>query len=98
MQSKTGSAVETVIGTAIGFVISFLLNMVVLPFFGMHPKAHQLFWITTIFTVASLARGYYVRRLFNWFHVTGWLETKITRVKTLMVEWRSRLGTGRAGR
>jgi hypothetical protein len=47
------------------------IQAVVLPAFGHHITLAQNFWITCIFTVASVVRGYFVRRLFNRLHSPG---------------------------
>lgn len=67
-QSRRHSLVETIAGTAIGFVVSVLLSMVVYPAFGHSFTLTQNAGITVIFTVASIARGYLVRRIFNRLH------------------------------
>ncbi|MDQ3287662.1 MAG: hypothetical protein M3Q42_05255 [Pseudomonadota bacterium] len=67
-QSKRMSAVETAASTAIGFAVAFVVTAIVLPVFGYHITAGDNLWITAIFTVVSVVRGYYVRRLFNWLH------------------------------
>lgn len=64
-QSKIGSFIEACINTAIGFVISMVLGMIVYPIFGHTFTFAQNFGITVVFTVASVARGYVVRRWFN---------------------------------
>lgn len=64
-QSRLASFYEACFNTAIGFVISFCMSVVVFPLFGFHPTLDQNFWITCIFTVTSVARGYLVRRHFN---------------------------------
>jgi hypothetical protein len=64
-QSRRGSAVETVVGTAIGFLVSMAATAVVFPWFGFHPAAQDNLEITAVFTVLSVARGYLVRRLFE---------------------------------
>jgi uncharacterized membrane protein (DUF485 family) len=67
-QTKRQSAIETAASTAIGFVVAYFTNLIVLPAFG-HPVTHgQNLGIATIFTVVSIVRGYGVRRLFNWLH------------------------------
>ena len=67
-QSREWSAIETVSGTAIGFVVAYIATAIVFPLFGHNVTHSQNFWITCIFTVISLIRGYYVRRLFNWIN------------------------------
>lgn len=51
--------------TAIGFVMSLVLGYVVYPMFGHTFTLAQNVGITAIFTIASIARGYVVRRWFN---------------------------------
>lgn len=67
-QSRRQSVIETVASTAIGFGIAFLATWAVMPIFGHHVTHADNFWITTIFTVISLVRGYFVRRMFNRLH------------------------------
>lgn len=64
-QTRKGSLLETVTSTAIGFVVSLLLTAAVMPAFGYPTTWAHDFWITVIFTVASIVRGYCVRRAFN---------------------------------
>lgn len=64
-QTRTASLVEAVLNVAIGFVVSVVITAIVLPAYG-----HAVTWgdnlqITGIFTVASIARSYVVRRWFN---------------------------------
>lgn len=65
-QTRRQSLIETVVGTATGFVFSILLSIVVYPMFGHSFTLAQNAGITVIFTIASIARGYGVRRFFNW--------------------------------
>lgn len=64
-QTRRMSAVETVAGVAIGFAVSVCLSFVVYPLFGHAFTLSQNVGITIIFTVASIVRGYLVRRAFN---------------------------------
>lgn len=64
-QSRMGSLIEACIGTAIGFVMSMLLALIVYPMHGHSFSLAQNLSITAIFTVASIARSYIVRRYFN---------------------------------
>ena len=65
MQSKRGSLTESVISTAIGMGVSLSAQLLVFPLYGMHIDFHQNLQILAIFTVISIARQYFVRRLFN---------------------------------
>ena len=67
-QSRLASLGETCLGIAIGFAVSLVITAWLLPAYG-----HPVSWldnlqITAVYTVASIARGYVVRRMFNrWF-------------------------------
>lgn len=64
-QTRLGSLLETVANTAIGFGIAMLANHLVMPAFGHALSVGDNFWITCIFTVISLVRGYVLRRVFT---------------------------------
>ena len=64
-QSKKKSMVEAVTNTAVGFVINFCINFLVLGSLGFKLSAGKNLVITGIFTVISIARGYCIRRYFN---------------------------------
>ena len=65
MQSKRGSMVETLTNVGIGWFISFIANMLVLPLFGYNINLTDGLLISIIFTIISIVRGYVVRRWFN---------------------------------
>jgi hypothetical protein len=65
MQSKRLSIVESITSTLAGFVVSLLIQVAVYPLFDIHTTMTQNVWLTVIFTVASIVRGYVVRRMFN---------------------------------
>lgn len=64
-QTRLGSLIEATVNTFIGFVITIGLSLVVYPAFGHRFTLAQNAGITLIFTVASVARGYVLRRWFN---------------------------------
>jgi len=64
-QTKLSSFIEACTHTAIGFIFSILLSLIVYPIFGHSFTLMQNVGITTIFTIASIGRGYFVRRWFN---------------------------------
>ena len=68
-QSRKNSVIETVVGVAIGFVVSVSAAFVVYPLFGHSFTLGQNVGITIVFTALSLVRGYAVRRAFNWWGV-----------------------------
>ena len=64
-QSRRMSLIETVASIAIGFAVSLVLTAIVLPAYGLPVTFAQNLQITAAFTVASVIRGYLVRRAFN---------------------------------
>jgi ABC-type antimicrobial peptide transport system permease subunit len=66
MQTRRQSLIETLAGVAIGFILSMVLSYIVYPLHGHAFTLAQNVSITVIFTVASILRGYGVRRFFNW--------------------------------
>jgi hypothetical protein len=72
-QSRTHSMAETMANIVVGFAASMVIQALVLPAMGHHITLAQNFWITCIFTVASVVRGYGIRRIFNRF------QTKVAR-------------------
>lgn len=66
-QSRLHSFIEAWASTVIGFIMSMVLSAVVFPAFGHAFTLMQNFWITLIFTVASIIRTYMIRRWFNSF-------------------------------
>ena len=64
-QTRIGSLIEACISTAIGFIGSILLGLIVYPMFGHSFTFAQNIGITVAFTVWSIVRSYVVRRWFN---------------------------------
>ena len=67
-QSRRGSLIESLASTAIGYVVAIGAQAVVLPWFGVDLPASDHAAIAAIFTAISIARGYCVRRAFNFFY------------------------------
>lgn len=70
-QKRKHSLMETLTSTFIGYVLAYVTTLLVFPLFGWEISASKSFWITNIFTVLSILRGYGVRRLFNWLYLKG---------------------------
>ncbi len=65
-QSRRHSLEETIVSTAVGLAVSTVLNHTVVPLIlHTHVSASQNVALTAMFTVASIGRGYWVRRHFN---------------------------------
>jgi hypothetical protein len=65
MQSKKLSIIESITQTVIGLGISFCIQIVIYPLMGIPVTIKQNIVITIVFFLASLIRGYFVRRYFN---------------------------------
>ena len=65
MQTKLESFFEANTSTFIGFIVSYILSYTVLPLYGVEQLHSVSLQITMIYTVASIIRGYAVRRYFN---------------------------------
>jgi biotin transporter BioY len=65
-QCRKHSVLEVCLNTTSGFLLSFAATFVVFPWFGLRSTSAN-FWITVIYTVISLVRSYFWRRLFNWW-------------------------------
>ena len=77
-QTKLVSLIEVCVNVATGFIIAMLVWIFIIPLFWprMAGPVNESFWITFIFTVASITRGYIWRRFFNaGFHhaVVNWV-------------------------
>jgi hypothetical protein len=65
MQPRKFSWIESIANTLIGFIISFLIQLIIYPALNIEVKFSQNIIITSVFTLTSILRGYMVRRLFN---------------------------------
>ncbi len=64
-QSRRSSLIEALANTAIGFCISLLATLTILPALGVIASAGQSVVMTLGFTVISIIRSYILRRVFN---------------------------------
>ena len=56
---------ETCIDVGSGLIIATLLQLYILPFFGMYPTVWESFHIAVIFTLISICRSWVWRTLFG---------------------------------
>jgi hypothetical protein len=68
MQLKRHSFLESIINVAVGYGVALLSQILVFPIFGIHVSLKQNVYIGLIFTVISIVRSYFLRRIFN--HLT----------------------------
>lgn len=66
-QSRMASMAEAVANLVVGVLVSMFLMFAVMPLYGFVPSLQENIQITAIFTVASIARSYTLRRFFNLF-------------------------------
>lgn len=65
MQSRKHSLFESLVNTAIGFLVSMLTWVIVARLYGIPMTWADNLGITAIFTIVSIARQYVLRRIFN---------------------------------
>jgi hypothetical protein len=69
-QSKYHSILEAASNIAVGIVISFIANIIILPYFyGKHIPLIKYGEMTLYFSIISIIRSYGLRRFWNWMHV-----------------------------
>lgn len=64
-QSRRLSLVEAITNVAVGYVLAVITQIMVFPWFGIHPSLGENLAIGSIFTGISLLRSYALRRLFE---------------------------------
>ena len=65
MQTKRQSLIETLTSVFVGWLIGVILNLTILPLFNYNITVVDSLWVSLIFTVISVVRGYLIRRFFN---------------------------------
>ena len=70
MQTRKGSLLEATLNIGSGFIVAMLVwQLIAAPLFGYEVTLYDNFWLTMIFTVVSVVRSYFWRRLFNYYIV-----------------------------
>ena len=64
-QSRCMSLVEAATNVAVGYALALATQIVVFPWFGLHPSLGENLAIGAIFVGISLLRSYTLRRLFE---------------------------------
>ena len=67
-QSKRMALIETVVSTGVGLCVSLAAQVVLFKAMGLSVSVHQNLTILAVMTLLSIARGYGLRRAFNWWH------------------------------
>ena len=64
-QSRRMSLIEAITNVAVGYGLAVATQIVVFPWFGLHPSLGENLTIGAIFVGISLLRSYTLRRLFE---------------------------------
>ena len=64
-QSRGMSLIEAVTNVAVGYVLAVTTQIVVFPWFGLHPSLGENLALGGVFVGTSLLRSYALRRLFE---------------------------------
>lgn len=73
-QRRRHSLLEACLNVGIGFGVSFLGNLLILPLYGMPFHIGNFLQIGVWFTLISVVRSYGVRRFFVFLHAKGILQ------------------------
>lgn len=68
-QSRAMSFLESVANVIVGFSVAVITQVIVFPYFGIKISWAEELYIAGIFTIVSIIRSYFVRRVFNRIHV-----------------------------
>lgn len=64
-QSRMSSLYEAVVNTLIGFVVAMASTAIIMPMYGIYPSFNMNFQLTAWFTLVSVIRSYFVRRMWE---------------------------------
>lgn len=64
-QSRAMSLIEAVTNVVVGYVLAVTTQIMVFPWFGLHPSLGQNLALGGVFVGISLLRSYALRRLFD---------------------------------
>ena len=71
-QTRSMSLIESIANTGAGFALSLLIQISLFSLMAIETTTTQNLLMSGVFTVASLVRGYLMRRLFlHWEEVRG---------------------------
>ena len=64
-QSRCMSMIEAITNVAVGYALAVVMQVMVFPWFGLHPSLGENLALGGIFVGISLLRSYALRRLFE---------------------------------
>ena len=65
VQSRRMSLIEAVTNVALGYALALATQIVVFPWFGLHPSLGENLALGAVFVGISLVRSFALRRLFE---------------------------------
>lgn len=68
-QSRRHSLLESVINTLAGFLVAMAAQSILYPLYNIQSSTSTNFVLASWFTLLSILRSYFFRRLFNWLHM-----------------------------
>ena len=66
-QTRSMSLVESIANTGAGFLVSLLIQITLFSLMAIETTTTQNLTLSGVFTLASLVRGYLMRRVFIWW-------------------------------
>lgn len=81
-QSKLESFIEAAVNTVLGYLTAMVTQIIFYPLFNIHVSIHDQLLLALLFTVVSLVRNYFVRRVFNNYYQTSlnWLNNVVNKL------------------
>jgi len=73
-QSRRASLIESALNILIGYGVAVTAQCLIFPLFGVQLPLSDNPLIGVLFTIVSLIRSYWLRRLFNFLHVHQYLK------------------------
>ncbi|PZX36292.1 hypothetical protein LY56_03476 [Roseinatronobacter thiooxidans] len=64
-QSRRMSLLEAITNVVVGYALAVVTQIVVFPWFGLHPSIRDNLALSAVFVGMSLVRSYALRRLFE---------------------------------
>jgi len=64
-QTQKQSIIESITNTVVGLLTSFIIQLIIYPVLNITVTIGENVIITAVFFMASIARGYLIRRIFN---------------------------------
>lgn len=67
MQLKRHSFLESIVNVLVGYWVAVGSQIIIFPMFNIHVSLKQNIYMGLFFTVISIVRSYFLRRIFNFY-------------------------------